>query len=84
LNDDVENRVASVLAEVFGIPADSVGPDTSTETVVGWDSLQHLTVILSTEEEFDIHLDDDEAVKVVTFPAICDVVRRHLGAVEQA
>jgi acyl carrier protein len=84
LNDDVENRVSSVLADVFGISETSVGPHTSTETVEGWDSLQHLTVILSLEEEFDIHLDEEEVLEVVAFPAICEVVRRNLSASEQA
>jgi acyl carrier protein len=83
LSDDIDSRVATVLSEIFTIPAESVGPDTSTETIEQWDSLQHLTVILSLEEEFDIQLDDDEAVQVTSFPVIIDVVRRHLGAVGQ-
>lgn len=84
MSDDVESRTAAVLSDIFRVPVESIGPDTSTETIEQWDSLQHLTVILSLEEEFDIHLEDDEAVKVTSFPAICDIVRRHLGAREQA
>lgn len=84
MSDDVESKVATVLSEIFDVPAESVGADTSTSTVERWDSLQHLTLVLSIEEEFDIHLTDDEAVKITTFPLICEVVRHHLGATEQA
>jgi acyl carrier protein len=82
--DDVEGRVRSVLAEVFGLDAQAVGPNTSTDTVEGWDSLHHLTVVLSLEEEFDIQFDDQETLSLVNFPLIMAVVREHLGIPENS
>src|SRR5436305_9889671 len=80
MTDDVEQRVKSILADVFGLDPDAVGPDTSTDTVDEWDSLHHLTVVLSLEEDFGIQLDDEETVAVVTFPLIVAIVREHLLA----
>ena len=77
--DDVDRRVRSVLVEVFGLDPDTVGPDTSTDTVEAWDSLQHLTVVLSIEEEFGIHLDDEDTVAAVSYPLITTIVRDRLG-----
>ena len=76
---DVEERVRGVLAEVFGLDPGSIGADTSTDTVDGWDSLHHLTVVLSLEEEFDIQFDDEETLSLVTFPLIALIVREKLG-----
>jgi acyl carrier protein len=80
--DDVEGRIRSILAEVFGLNADEVGPDTSTDTVEGWDSLHHLTLVLSLEEEFEIQFDDEETLSLVNFPLITVIVREHLGSSE--
>ena len=81
-DDEVENRVRSVLAEVFGLNPQEVGANTSTDTVDGWDSLHHLTVVLSLEEEFEIQFDDQETLSLVNFPLILAVVREHLGLPE--
>ena len=78
----VEDRVRSILCDVFGLEPDDVGPDTSVDTVEGWDSLQHLTVVLALEEEFAIQLDDEETVAAVTFPLITEIVREHLEMLE--
>jgi acyl carrier protein len=79
MTDDVEARVRDVLVEVFGLDPADVGPGTSVDTVEAWDSLQHLTVVLSLEEEFDIAFDEDETVSIVTFDLIVMTVREKLG-----
>lgn len=80
--DTVELRVRSVIADVFGLDPDEVGLETSTQTIEVWDSLQHLTMILALEDEFDIQLDDAETVAAVSFPVITEIVRDHLKLLE--
>lgn len=80
--ENVEDRVRGVIAEVFGLDPADVGPETSIETVEAWDSLQHLTVVLALEDEFDIHLDDEETVAAVSFPAITGILRQRLEMLE--
>jgi len=76
--DTVEERVRAILADVFGLEPEAIGPETSAETVEGWDSLQQLTVVLALEEEFDVSLDDEEATTAVTLPSIVTIIRGHL------
>jgi acyl carrier protein len=80
--DNIEERVRSVIADVFGLDPGQVGADTSTETVEVWDSLQHLTVVLALEEEFNIQLDDSETLAAVSFPAMTEIVGRHVSVLE--
>lgn len=80
--NDIEDRVRTILCDVFGLSPADVGPETSVDTVEAWDSLQHLTVVLSLEEEFDISLSDEETVEVVSFPLIAAVIRDKLGLPE--
>lgn len=82
IENNVEERVREVIAEVFGLDPREVGPETSIETVEAWDSLQHLTVVLALEEEFDIQFDDEQTVAAVSFPVIAEAVREQLGLLE--
>jgi acyl carrier protein len=80
--DNIESRVQAVIADVFGLDPEAVGPEASIETVEAWDSLQHLTVVLALEEEFDVQLDDEETIAAVSVPVIAGIVRAHLGILE--
>ena len=75
----IEERVRGILGDVLGIDPATVDERTSPETVKAWDSLQHLTIVLSLEEEFEIAFDEQETLAVVSFPLIVDVVSGHLA-----
>lgn len=79
MDDNVEGRVRTVLAEVFELEPEEVGPHTSTDTVEKWDSLQHLTLVLALEEEFAIQFDDEETVALLTYPLITAIVRERVN-----
>ena len=81
---EIETRVRAILADVFDLEPDQIDADTSTDTVENWDSLHQLMLVLALEEEFDIQLDDEETVAVVTFPLITAVVCDHLGILESS
>ena len=80
MSGDAEARIRSVFSDVFGLAPEDVGPETSPDTVEAWDSLQHLTLVIALEEEFDIHFDDEETVSLVTYPLIVATVGEHLGS----
>jgi acyl carrier protein len=80
--DEIEQRVRGILAEVLGLDPNEVGEDTSPDTVKAWDSLQHLTIVLSIEEEFEIQLGEEDTLAVVSFPLIVATVSEHLGIAE--
>jgi acyl carrier protein len=65
-----ENALRQVIATVLEVPADTVGPGTDMDTVEGWDSLRHLTLVLSLEQEFGVHIDDEDAGSITSYPLI--------------
>jgi len=75
----IPERVQRVLGMVFNLDPASIGPDTSTDTVEDWDSLQQLTVVLSLEAEFDMHFDDEESASLVSYPLIVEILKEHVG-----
>lgn len=50
----LDARLASAIADVFGIDPIVVTPDSSPETIPDWDSIGHFKLILQLEEIFGI------------------------------
>jgi acyl carrier protein len=75
-----EQALREVMATVFEAEADSIGPDTSMDTVPAWDSLRHMTLVLALEQEFGVQIPDEEAGAITSYPLIALVLREQLGA----
>jgi acyl carrier protein len=56
----VLERVRELAADVLQLPLEQITPRASPETVAGWDSVQHLNLILALEQEFDLQFEPEE------------------------
>jgi acyl carrier protein len=50
----------------------SISPETSAADLAGWTSVNHLSLVLELEREFDIKFDNDEIIQMGSVQAICD------------
>lgn len=70
----VFEKVCGILAEQFGVDANTLNMDTSFVEDLGADSLDVVELMMSIEEAFDIdEISEEEAVNIQT---IGDLVRR--------
>jgi acyl carrier protein len=81
--DNNLDEVASLFAEVFGIPAEAVTPSTSADDVESWDSMGHLVLVQTLEERFRVTLETNEIFEIVDAGTALTVLRRH-GAIARA
>lgn len=58
----MEDRVRELFAAVLNISAAGLDDDSRPAVIERWDSLQHLILVSSFEEEFGIDIDPDEVV----------------------
>jgi acyl carrier protein len=79
MSPEQEQRLREVVGSVLDVPPASIGEDTSTDTVDGWDSLAHMNLILAIEEELDVTLPDEEAADLTSYPLIRLVVAEQLA-----
>ncbi len=56
----MKNKVKKIIASVFNLEVDSIKDDASPDNVLNWDSLNHMNLIVSLEEEFNIRFTDEE------------------------
>ena len=72
----VEERVCTIIANIFNMPAGEVGPQSSMETIDAWDSMGHLMLTLELEQEFGLQIPPEEVEKMTSVPAICRALAR--------
>ena len=72
--EEVYERLNAVFQDVFDDPDLQVNDETTAADVDGWDSLIHITLIDSVEEEFDVSFDMKTIVKLKNVGEMVDVI----------
>ncbi len=75
----MEDTVREILGDLLGIGKAAVNERTSSQSVPGWDSLKHIEIVSSLEEEFDIVISIEDIESMMSFP---DVVAKLKGYLE--
>lgn len=68
-------RVRAIVADVFGLPFEQVGPDTSPDNVESWDSIQHLNLVLALEQEFGVQFTPEEIEQLLTVDLVAALLQ---------
>ncbi|MDK2973096.1 MAG: acyl carrier protein [Candidatus Sumerlaeota bacterium] len=61
---EVEKRVKKVVSQVLNVPESNIKPEHKFTADLGAASVQSLELVAGFEEEFDIEVDEDEALSV--------------------
>ena len=62
-----EHLLKRVIATILNVDIDSIGPDSSMDTIEAWDSLRHMNLILALEDEFAVSIPDEEAANATSY-----------------
>lgn len=76
--DDVKARVYKVIAQVLKIEESQIEETNSFTTDLGAESVQSVELMAGFEEEFDIEMDEDEALEVQDVAGAIDFIGRYL------
>jgi acyl carrier protein len=72
---DRQQRLTNVFREVFDDPTLAIRDEHTPGDIAGWDSLTHVNLIVSVEEEFDIRLSTAEIASVKSVGDLAKFVR---------
>lgn len=75
---DVETRIKDVVARVLEIDTGRIAPDSRFVEDLGAESIQSVELVAAFEEEFDIEMDDEEALEVKTVGKAVEFIEKLL------
>jgi acyl carrier protein len=84
MSEALKDEVSRIVADLFDLSPGLVTEDASPETIEGWDSLQHLNLVVGLEQAFDIAFTPEEIQELVSVGAIARTVGAKLAAVSSA
>lgn len=64
------SRVQRSVADVFEVTIESVRPESSPDTIESWDSLRHLNLVLTLEQEFGVQFTPEEIEQLLSVELI--------------
>jgi acyl carrier protein len=74
----LDERICRIASDVLGVSVDELTRESSPDTVVTWDSVAHLSLVLAVEQELGIQIDYDELDSLTSIGALADTARRYL------
>ena len=75
---EIENRVKKVTAEVLGVNEAGITMENRFVEDLGAESVQSLELVAAFEDEFDIEMEEDAALKVQTVGKAVEFIQKHL------
>ena len=77
--ENIQQRVIEVVARTLKIDEAQITGDSRFVEDLGAESMQSVELIAAFEEEFDIEMDEREALDVKTVEKAVNFIARHLG-----
>jgi acyl carrier protein len=78
MTEAVAAQICEIAADIFGVPVESVGLDSSPETLGAWDSLHHLNLLLELEASFNVKFTARETSRMTSIKDITELIRSKL------
>ena len=76
MSDTVETQVYQTASDVLGVPVASLNAASSPATIEGWDSVQHLNLLLAIEPIFNMQFEPEEIEQMKTLGDVVRVVKQ--------
>ena len=74
MSKDVEETIRAVMAIILNMDATKIDDNTSMDNTPGWDSANHINLVLALEEEFSISFEVSEFELMVSYFDVVQVV----------
>ncbi len=74
----IQDEVADVIRDVLDNPDLDIGPQTSANQVEGWDSLNHINIVVAVEQKFGIKFKTAEIELLRNVGEFVDLVQQKL------
>ncbi|MEZ5401928.1 MAG: acyl carrier protein [Bryobacteraceae bacterium] len=74
MRDATFERIRTMMADAFGATIEQMTDDASPDTIEGWDSIQHLNLVMALEEEFGVQFEPEEIEQLLSVELVAALV----------
>jgi acyl carrier protein len=74
----MKEKVYYIISQLMEMPVASISEDSSREDIVKWDSMKHMDLMMTLEEEFEIQFTDEEIVELSDVKSIVEAIKDHI------
>lgn len=71
----IRDRVIAVIGDTFGLITDNILLEDTADDIDGWDSLNHVTLMLRLSREFGIHVQPTETESLSNVGELVDFIQ---------
>ena len=79
----MERRLKKIFADVFLVDPNLIEDSTGKNSLDEWDSLGHLNLITSIEEEFQIIFTEEQIIEMLNFKLVCLITKEAIDQKDQ-
>ena len=79
MNYQKYQQVRSIIANVLQVPIEQITEETSSESSDKWDSIAHINICLSIQQEFGFDMSLDELESTKSVQAFMSLLSQHRG-----
>lgn len=76
-----QEKLKTVVATVLNVDVARIDANASSDTIESWDSLRHMNLVLTLEDEFGVSLPDEDAANATSYPLLVlvlqDLLQKH-------
>lgn len=76
---EVYERLNEVFRDVFDDETITVCDETTSDDIEGWDSLEHINLVVAVESEFGIRFNMGEVNKLKNVGEMVDIILQRIG-----
>lgn len=74
MSAEILDRVRHMMADIFGVPAEQMTPESSPDNVETWDSIKHLELVMALEQEFAVQFSPEEIEQLLSVDLVASLV----------
>ena len=79
MTSPVCERVRGIAADVLRLPGNQITAQSSPQNIEGWDSVQHLNLVLALEQEFGVQFEPEEIDQMNSIGRVLTVLQSKLN-----
>jgi len=76
---NLDSKLKEIIATIFEVEATTINGKFDAKSTDKWDSMNHMNLIVSIEEEFDLEIDEDEILELMSYQALADYLNKALN-----